>query len=124
MMRRYICGIFLGVYYGVAGWIIGFVLGCAFAVGAYTIFLRLIGLIGKWRPLRPVCREGKCSSNDYQLLDVSEGRGIYRCRCGTKYVRTRHRFGELLDDGTVRSYMKRMWSLGRWEEDREESEDE
>ncbi|MBN2315971.1 MAG: hypothetical protein JXM79_18740 [Sedimentisphaerales bacterium] len=117
----YVCGKMLGAYLGVAGWIVGFVLGCALAVGVYTIFLRLIDLWYRWRPIRPICKEGKCSSDDYQLLELSKGNVVFRCRCGAKYIKTRHRFGELLDDGSVRPYMKRTWSLGRWEEDRGES---
>jgi hypothetical protein len=42
----YVCGKILGAYLGVTGWIVGFVLGCAVAVGAYTIFLRFIDF---WR---------------------------------------------------------------------------
>ena len=114
----YICGKALGTYFAVPGWIAGFVLGCALAVAAYYALLRLLDLWYRWRPLRPVCREGKCSSDDYKLLDCSEGRAVFFCRCGTKYVKTRNRFGEILDDGSVRPYMKRTGILSRWQEDR------
>ena len=115
----YACGKALGSYLGVPGWIAGFILGCVLAVAAWYILTRLMNLWYIWRPLRPYCKEGKCSSYDYQLLEISEGKDVYQCRCGTKYIKTRNHFGELLEDGSIRPYMKRTWYLGRWEEDRE-----
>lgn len=112
-----ICGKALGAYFGLPGWIAGFVLGGALVIAACYVLRRLFGLLYRWRPSRPVCREGKCSWDDYQLLDSSEGEGIFCCRCGTKYVKTRNRFGEILDDGSVRPYMKRTWVLSCWQED-------
>lgn len=112
-----ICGKALGVWFGVPGWIGGFLSGCALVGAAYYGLLRLIERWHLWRPLRPVCRAGQCSSDDYELLDVSPGRAVFRCRCGTKYVRTGGRFGELADDGSVRPYMRRRGVLHAWEED-------
>ena len=119
----YICGKALGTYFGVPGWIVGFVLGCALAAAAYYALLRMVD---RWhrrhrRPsFRPVCRQGKCSSHDYQPLGISEGRDVFRCHCGTKYVMSGNRFGEILDDGSIRPYMKWAGIFSGWQEDREE----
>ncbi len=114
-----ICGKALGAYFGVPGWIAGFVLGGALVPAVCYVLRRLLDLWHRWRPLRPICREGNCSSDDYKLLDCSEERAVFLCRCGIRYVQTRNRFGEILDDESVRPYMKRSGILSRWREDRE-----
>lgn len=43
----YFCGKYFGYHYGLLGWIGGFLLGCIFAVTAYCLFRRLIGVTGK-----------------------------------------------------------------------------
>lgn len=112
----YFCGKWMGVYYGIVGWIIGFILGSSLAVAAWFALNKLIRLRAKWRPIRPICKNGKCPARVYKLLECKE-RVVFQCRCGTKYLKNGRRFMEMLDDGSTKPYMRRCGLFGKWEKD-------
>lgn len=106
----YSCGKLLSVRYTIAGWIAGFVLGCLSAIAVRWVLLTwLIHLENKWWPVRPPCKNGTCYAGDYVLIQVLD-RGeatVYRCSCGTDYLRRERQFMELLEDGSTRPYMRK-----------------
>ena len=113
----FFCGKFFGTHYGVVGWVVGSLLGCVSAVLTYFTLHSLINLWYKWRPVRPICRKGKCTADDYELLDVSSDGAFFKCSCGMKYLSTGHRFMEIDEDGSTHSYMQRRGYFGKWEKD-------
>jgi len=113
----YACGKFIGSHFGIIGWIIGVVIGALGAIGGWFALGKLGDMINKWRPLRPICKKGKCSADDYEIVQFLKDGTIYRCKCGTGYFRSRRRFLEVLDNGETVPYMKRHGLFGRWEPD-------
>lgn len=113
-----ICGSYSGkllaVYFGLAGRIIGFVVGFSLAVLVYYLIMHFWN---KWFPIDPPCKNGKCLSNDYELVERNQDGTVYRCKCGTKYFKKLPRFKEMLDDGSTKPYMRRKGIFGRWEKD-------
>jgi hypothetical protein len=114
IIASYFCGKWLGSQYGIIGWILGLILGSTLGVTAFVVLHRLIDIWYKWRPLRPICRQGKCSSDDYELIELSNAGAVFRCRCGMKYLKNNRCFMEILDDGSTCAYMRRHSMFGRW----------
>jgi len=110
----YFCGKWLGLQYGVVGWIAGFLLGVTFGGSGFIGLRKLLNIWYKCRPLRPICKEGKCSSDDYEIIECLKGRVVFRCQCGTKYLKKGQFFMEILDDGSTIPYMRRNGILGSW----------
>ncbi len=125
------CGSWLASHFGTLAGVVGFVFGFIAGLVALFAFGWLLDIVSKLlRPPFPPCKEGKCSSyEDYELIESTEsGKGklgsIRVCKCGGKYLMKRFSlFGyaeawEILEDGTVRPYMKyrrRLGIVGRWE---------
>ena len=116
IVSGYFSGKFLSCYYGVLGWIIGFIVGCSlFAL----IYYLIIHYSNKLFPIDPPCKTGKCLSDGYKIVEYNEKKGsVYRCACGTKYLKKLPYFKEILPDGTTKPYMKKN-KKGRWEPDTE-----
>ena len=106
-------GVFLYGRYGIMGMaigcIVGFILSNYLLKGIVAILSRIETII---RPLRPSCRNGKCTVRDYEVSVNSVGL-IFRCKCGDRYVHENGRFMEILPDGSRRHYKKRT-ILGKW----------
>lgn len=113
----YISGKFLSLYIGVTGWILGFPLGCFLMIFAYMKVSRLISQCNE-NDL-PICKNGKCKTGDYDIVDVTENGTIFCCNCGTRYLCTKRYFSEILSDGTTKPYLKKN-SKGYWEPDIED----
>jgi len=113
----YACGKFIGSHFGIIGWIVGVFIGALGAIAGWFALWKLGDIYEKWRPFRPICKKGKCSSDDYNLVQSLEDGAIFRCKCGTQYFRSGRRFLELLDNGETVAYMKRRGLFGRWEPD-------
>lgn len=112
----YFGGKLLAHYYGVLGWVLGILGGSAlFGVGYFLI----MHYLNKWFPIHPICRTGRCTSEDYVIVEYNqeEGTCIFCCKCGTKYFQDHPYFKEILSDGSLRSYMKKSKRLGKWEID-------
>jgi hypothetical protein len=112
----YICGKWLSIYYGIIGLFSGIILGASLALGAWLVLFKLSHLYVKWHPIRPICKNGKCSFRNYKLLEWKD-RVVFQCRCGTKYLKKGRRFMEILDDGSTKPYMKIHGFFGKWKED-------
>jgi len=110
----YLAGSFLSRCYGFWGWIFGIIAG-SFLFG----LIQLVLYYGnKKYPIHPSCRNGKCTSEDYNLVEYDEQRGIFIfcCKCGTKYLQDHSYFKEILPDGSIKAYMKRG-RCGHWQDD-------
>jgi hypothetical protein len=141
-----ICGIVLGLVLGFSagiakgGWaaIAGALLGAAVAyaswVAAMIALFALLYLCMLYRPTFPRCRSGRCRDTDYTYLYLdAEATGehkrlqdsmmgkLVRCKCGGLYLDSLRdrRFYEVLDDGSLASYM-RYRPFGRWQPDQGE----
>ena len=71
----------------------------------------------KWQPLRPICKNGKCKSDDYKwVTSIGDFHPVFICSCGNIYIQNGGCFIELLPDGKSKPYM--IHSLfGRWKKD-------
>lgn len=113
-------GKFLGTYLGILGWIFGFIIGILSGITTSFFLNRFVDIWYKWCPLRPKCKNGNCSSDDYQIIESRKDGAVFLCQCGTKYFQNwpkRDRFMEVLDDGSIVPYMKRRGIFGRWEKE-------
>jgi hypothetical protein len=119
-----ICSFFAGqklsFYWGKVGWAVGVLLGiaCGFLL-IYGLWL-LADFYYRFRPLRPICRHGKCHSDDYEIKVVArEGcwESENRCKCGDTYVKRENQFMLLRPDGSTHSYMLRK-PFHNWEPDK------
>jgi hypothetical protein len=64
----------LGQRWGILGWFIGVPAGLAFGLLLMQAFVVAGKLYHRYRPLRPVCRQGKCGPTNYSLIpDHTEG---------------------------------------------------
>jgi hypothetical protein len=95
--------------YGGSGWIAGGIAGGLLAICANVGLSKGADLWTTVRPVRPVCRLGRCSAEDYEVLEVGVESAVLLCRCGTRYRRSGPRLMELLEDGSTRPYM--YWTL-------------
>jgi len=113
----YFGGKLLALHLGLAGWIVGSLLGCGLAILAYRAFRFLLKFSDKWLPPRPPCKNGKCFYDDYEFVEAKQdGSAVFRCKCGTKYIQNLPYFKELLPDDSVKPYMKKN-NVGRWKPD-------
>ena len=76
----------------------------------------------KWYPSHPPCKNKKCLSDDYEIIEYNKkvGSFIFRCKCGKKYFQKLPYFKEILSDGATKSYMKKN-SKGHWGPDTEDN---
>lgn len=79
----------------------------------YGLLRVLVLLLNRWRPVRPLCRQGKCLADDYEFIERTEQGRLFECRCGTRYIHSGMRFLECSDDGQIKPYMKHA-QFGRW----------
>ena len=114
------CGAFtahwMGKTYGFLYGVLGFILGAALSI---IIPRTLFYLVDKWRPVRPLCRKGICKWDDYDVRgwdEDDERITILRCKCDIYYVKLGGRLMEILDDGSIKPFMKHSL-LGRWKPD-------
>ena len=107
-------GIAVGIDYGVVYGVIAFPLGAALGCLVLQCPLLLDHLWHIWRPLRPMCKRGKCKSRDYRLVKMSEDEYVFQCSCGDTYSRRGPDFLEVLPSGASRPYMRRSGFLGKW----------
>ena len=99
-------GYFLSAKWRIIGWLIGavpvgLVLGAVLLGTIKSTLTALRHNVGS----RPVCRQGKCQSRNYVLIDSTSERTMFRCRCGDKYVQQGNRFLQIFPDGSWRPYM-------------------
>ena len=113
------CAKLIGIYFGITGWIVGFILGGLSAVLALFGLNKLSNVLTKRFPPRPTCKTGRCSSDNYQVKGLSKEKDgvIFQCECGTQYLKKGGKFMEICDDGKIVPYMKSKGVLGRWEKD-------
>lgn len=97
-------------------WVLGFLVGAVLAMGALAAVARLGLFYYSYRPIRPMCKNGKCRCDDY-TLEPRDHLTLATCKCGTRYVTDGLRFMELRDDGSRRPFMKRRTWLCPWEPD-------
>lgn len=130
----FLAGVFVAVSVGIpvarrtqSVWL-GIGSGLGATVCLYASCWGLSVLLYRVFPLRPVCRRGRCKSEDYvwdredfrRFLSnpkASRHKTVFVCKCGDKYLRYGRRFSELTSDGEVRPYMvhPRFWR--RWRPD-------
>src|SRR5271156_5503443 len=78
--------------HGLPGAIVGVLSGLVVLIAFYGGLKCLGGLWHKWRPLRPVCRNGVCRPSDYEWLPPKDGFLTCRCACGSCYLIKANRF--------------------------------
>lgn len=109
--------LFFGNKFGLLGGIIGFPLGLILAFLIIYILNILMDLWYVWRPLRPICKNGKCKSNDYKWVTrIEDFCPVFICSCGDLYLKNGSLFIELLSDGSSEPYMSHSF-FGRWKKD-------
>lgn len=106
-------GWWLSIQIGFWGWCIGIVLGFGLVFTGLSGIRRTLDFYYKFRPLRPVCRNGNCHAEDYRYQETTSRGVVFVCACGSKYLLAKRQFFELLPDGLARNYMRRDW-FGRW----------
>jgi hypothetical protein len=114
--------------FGWPGGVVGFVLGPLLVLGFIFAILIAGDFIEGWSfsgiPRRPVCRNGTCRRDAYELRHFAEGEGKvfdWVCRCGVRYRKEGRRFFEVLSDGSVAAY--RIWRpLRGWCPDSEQDQ--
>lgn len=94
------------------GIVAGVVAACWCAVFP-LIMNKLIDMSYRRFPLRPPCRTGKCSADDYELFEIRDDAARFRCRCSDVYVRNGPRFDWVDASGAVRPYMVRKRCVWR-----------
>jgi len=104
--------------FGVVGGIVGFFLGFGTAICFWLALGKLLSLWHIWRPLRPICRNGKCNAKDYEIIKVSAKETIWVCKCGDKYVRKGRAFMSLNEDENFEPYMIYTGLFCRWRPDK------
>lgn len=108
----YFCGKFVGLYWGITGW----VLGCLAASIIILMALRFLRKILKQDTFLPPCK--KCSSVDkYKIYGLLKDGSIHVCCCGKKYFLSNQRFMEVSDGGFLIPYMRRKRGIWRAERD-------
>jgi hypothetical protein len=122
------CAFFVGkclaLSFGVLGWIIGVFIGGSIPIlMRQGLFFFLFLFLDKYFPSRPPCKNGTCHAHDYSIIEyiAIDRTVLLRCKCGTKYVQRFPYFMELLEDGTPKPYMKKIWGI--WKPDKEENEE-
>jgi hypothetical protein len=65
---------------------------------------------------RPLCRQSRCRSRHYVLIDSTQSKATFRCRCGDLYLRDGDHFWEILPDHSLSPYMVHD-SAGKWKTD-------
>jgi len=66
----------------------------------------------------PICKNERCLAKTYELVEMGNKGSVFHCRCGSNYLYTGGKFLVMLEDGTIKPYMKRGRS-GHWQEDKE-----
>ena len=100
---------------GDAGWILGALFGLLAAVAALMAFTHLIEVWHSISPLQPVCSTGRCTAKDYRFQQSTDHGFVFECKCGERYLQSRHRFMKL-DASNPRPYMRRRLT-GQWQND-------
>jgi len=114
IFSSYYFGEFLGSYFGLWGWIVGIPAG-----GALVILVRylLYFLLLKLFPHPPLCKNKKCTGDDYEIIEYQDNDNIiWKCKCGIQYLQCIPYFKEILPDGSTRPYLKKN-RIGRWKSD-------
>ena len=107
-----VVGAFLGSEWGpVAGVFSG---AAAFGVMlfAWRALHCALDLYYRVRPLRPVCRNGCCSQDDYMLIEWDDHENVWKCKCGDFYIEKGGVFHILMAEGQVVPYMERTMLRG------------
>jgi hypothetical protein len=113
-----VLGHFLVGRWGSVGWLIGGVPVGLFWTrvllfgAARSVFIQFRHSLGP----RPVCRQSKCRSRDYVLVDSTPLKAVFRCRCGDLYLSEGKRFSQILPDNSLLTYMV-LDSSGNWKND-------
>src|ERR1700675_2069499 len=113
----FLFGRFLSRYLGIVGWLVFVVPAGAFWVFVANRTVRATFLEARQsRRSRPVCQAGKCSSQDYVLVELKTQGAVFRCRCGDSYVASASgdSFLRVLPDNSLQTYMVKN-SAGSWE---------
>lgn len=107
-------GQFLSKKWGTVGWLVGIV---PVTLGwLWVLYGAVRGAIADFKnsnSSRPLCRQGKCGSRDYVLVNSSPEKATFRCRCGDLYVSRANLFLRVLPDNSEAPYMARD-SSGNW----------
>lgn len=118
-----VCGLFVGNYFwnhfGFIYSLVGILLGFFVPIGAIKLLQTWLKFWYKHFPLRPICQEEKCFSDDYRW-QFSNSRGkVFKCECGNKYLSIDKKFLRILPDNSLSPYMKRgllrIWKLDKSE---------
>ena len=99
---------------GIACGVLAFLLGFGIAICFWLALGKLLSLWHIWRPLRPVCKNGKCKAEDYKIINVSAGSTVWICKCGDEYIRKGRTFMYINENGVFEPYMIYNGPFGRW----------
>lgn len=118
----HVCIVVAAVWAGFAMFgIVGGAVGAMVGVASLLLFYRGIGTaLSLWHerhPLRPVCKNGVCRADDYELVEAQRDFLAFRCRCGIRYIHKQRQFLEILPDGTPKRFMRKKAGFGGWEPD-------
>ena len=103
-------GMFAARFLGVLG---GGALGIALAI-SWAWVLRsgvVFGVLDRLLPVRPVCKQRRCTSEGYTYLRREGNRVFFRCQCGTVYVKEGASFQVMQESGRLEPYMRKRWNL-------------
>ncbi|MCE5279165.1 MAG: hypothetical protein ABFD92_08730 [Planctomycetaceae bacterium] len=100
---------FGGKYFGLVGYIGGFIVGALSLFSVGTLLAYLEGQLYSGRPEIPPCRtEG---SSDYRV-EQFEGQWVRKCpHCGKQYRKKGRRFQEVMPGGAIRPFL--IWRAFR-----------
>ena len=110
----------MGSPFGVTGRVIGAVIGFILALSSFIMGRHLILQVSDvYFPDQPRCKNGRCGPNEYERLQWTEKGCILQCSCGDKYFDNidEWRFMRILEDGSLKPYMRQKWYWRTWQED-------
>ena len=111
-----------GRRFGVLGYPLG-AIGLIASFFLVALFLSLIEHLAVGGiPRIPRCRRGVCRKRDYSVVNISEGRWGFRCKCGDTYNKLGRRFVSLSDEGIETPYLKWIPFRGWRKETKEETQ--
>jgi hypothetical protein len=95
----------------------GFLLGFFAIIGGIKLLQLWLEFWHKVFPLRPICQENVCLSDDYRWQHNKDGAKIFKCECGVLFLSEGKRFMRILPDNSLSPYMKRGF-LRVWKRDK------
>jgi len=92
----------------------GFLLGYLFFNFIEVFVFMVLGAVMGILRAKPMCKNGKCKSKDYQLWGSSASCSYWICKCGDIYAGKNRFFMFQNENGVLEPYMEYDTVFGKW----------